>query len=192
MTDTNDFDSVIKNTPLPFDHGEAVKMGIRVRPAEFARIMGCTKQAVSVWVRDGKITLGTDGRVDPRQAVAQLLRTSDPARLRAIVLRPLVIEANTLRHRCESLENTISSQKEEIEFLEGVTGELHESWDYLCHQIKAEWITLRTMPPDVAVAAFDAWTDAIMKMTAKHAGEICDYLPATDGASGIHEGDAGL
>lgn len=83
MTKNIDFDAISKNIHLPFDSDEMVKMGLRVRPSEFARLIGCTKQAVSVWIRDGKILLGTDGRLDPRQAVAQLLKNSDPSRLRA-------------------------------------------------------------------------------------------------------------
>lgn len=44
---------------LPF--AETELLAVRLRPAEFARCIGVTKQSVSRWIADGNLTLATDG-----------------------------------------------------------------------------------------------------------------------------------
>lgn len=70
---------------------------VRIQPAQFARALGCSKQSVSRWVRDGWVSLGADGRLDPTVAIGQLLRRCDPGRLRARWLRQAVGEVQDLR-----------------------------------------------------------------------------------------------
>ncbi|MCL6554997.1 MAG: hypothetical protein K6T56_01400 [Burkholderiales bacterium] len=92
--------------------------------AQFARMMGTSRQAVTTWVKSGKITIGADGRLDPRVAVAQLLRHSDPARVRAKVLAPLIGELSALHHRVAELEAKLQSALEDAAFHEGAAAEL--------------------------------------------------------------------
>ncbi|HET8898937.1 MAG TPA: hypothetical protein VFN09_09235 [Rhodanobacteraceae bacterium] len=61
--------------------GEAA--GLRVRPAEYARMVAVSKQTVSRWIKDGKVTLGQDGMLDPRKASREVVRNTDPVKLRA-------------------------------------------------------------------------------------------------------------
>jgi hypothetical protein len=89
--------------PLGHDHAE-LRSGLRVTRAQFARMMGTSRQAVTTWVKSGKITIGADGGLDPRVAIAQLLRHSAPARVRAKVLAPLIGELSALHHRVAELE----------------------------------------------------------------------------------------
>jgi len=108
---------------LPFDPAEMDRSGLRLTRAEFARFLGCSKQAVGEWVTAGKITLGADGRLDPRQAVKQLLRNSDPARLRAKVLAPLVRDVGAYQRRIAEIEVRLAAAEERAEFFEAEAAE---------------------------------------------------------------------
>lgn len=80
---------------LPF--GESEFLAVRLLPAEFARAVGVSKQTVSRWIRDAKVTLGVDGRLDPNVAMRQLLRNGDPGRIRARLVRQAVSDVADLR-----------------------------------------------------------------------------------------------
>lgn len=80
---------------LPF--AETELLAVRLRPAEFARCIGTTKQSVSRWIADGKVTLGADGRINPTAAMRQLLRTGDPGRIRARLVRQAFSDMGDLR-----------------------------------------------------------------------------------------------
>lgn len=58
-------------------------MNYRVSQKDFARLVGVSPPAVSKWIRQGKLTLGTDGLLDPREAARQLAANTDPSKLRA-------------------------------------------------------------------------------------------------------------
>ena len=82
--------------PLLLDQRELLK--VRVLPAEFARLLGVSKQTVSQWIKAGKLTVNPlDGRLDVQAAVQQVLRNTDPGRLRARVLRQAVEDVQALR-----------------------------------------------------------------------------------------------
>ncbi|WP_346925466.1 hypothetical protein [uncultured Arthrobacter sp.] len=53
-----------RELPLLADHKELLKL--RIRPSEFARLLGVSKQAVSQWISQGKIGQPNhlDGRID--------------------------------------------------------------------------------------------------------------------------------
>lgn len=91
---------------------------LRVRPAEFARMVGVSRQTVSQWVATGKVTLGADGKLDPNVASQQVVRNSDPTRLRARVLREAVEDAATLRRRIANLETELATAQARIAFLD--------------------------------------------------------------------------
>ena len=52
-----------RRSTLPFDMADMI--AVRLLPAQFARMVGVSKQSVSKWIRAGKVTLGPDGRLDP-------------------------------------------------------------------------------------------------------------------------------
>jgi len=80
---------------LPFAGDELLR--VRVRQADFARMLGVDKATVCRWVQKGVITLGADGRVDPQRAMQQLLRSGDPGRIRARIVRQAFADMGDLR-----------------------------------------------------------------------------------------------
>lgn len=142
---------------LPFAPGDLDRCGVRMNRAEFARFLGVSKQAVGDWTRAGKITLGPDSLLDPRQAVQQLLRNTDPARLRSKVLAPLVGEVGTLQRRVTSLEAALAAARADAEFHEGAAGELAEQVDALLRHFRDDWRELARLPASTVRAAIDAW-----------------------------------
>lgn len=111
-----------------FDRKEL--LAIRVRPAEFARLLGVSKQTVSVWIRDGKVTVNAlDGLLDVRRAIQDVLRNTDPGRLRSRVLRQAVTDVQELRANLARAEDHV----------EKVQSALLEALDQLTHWKK--WAT---------------------------------------------------
>ena len=80
---------VSTSVPLPFDPVDLAQ-GVRVNQADFSRMCGVSRQTVSQWVKLGKIkAVYPDGSLDPFQAARDVIRNTDPARLRAADLAPL-------------------------------------------------------------------------------------------------------
>lgn len=92
---------------LPFDPAELT--AIRIRPVDFAKLCGVTRQAVSKWIKNGTITLGPDGRLDPAAAYRQLLSNTNPVKLRARIVRDAVEPVAPLHDRIAELEAQIAS-----------------------------------------------------------------------------------
>ncbi len=139
------------------------KAGIRVTRAEFSRIMGCSKQAVTEWVKSGRVTLGADGRLDPRQAVAQLLRTGDPSRLRSKVLAPLVSELQRQAAKISKLAAAAAAAAEDAEFFETSASDLSQLLDQFKKRLLAEWADLVRLPPGESLAAILGWLDVALE-----------------------------
>lgn len=128
MTGSTDTDKLRnpagEQPPLPFAEAELESNGPRLRPAELARLMGVSRQSVSEWIKLKKIRVGADGRVDPRQAVADMLKSNDPARLRARVLAPFAKEIAALRAQVARLTHELRECDAMREFFEGSADEL--------------------------------------------------------------------
>lgn len=60
---------------------------LRVRPAELARILGVSRQAVGKAIKSGRVRVDADGRVDPQRATRDWLRNTHPASMKARALR---------------------------------------------------------------------------------------------------------
>lgn len=178
MTTQSDIDHKSKTPLLPFDSTDIDCCGIRLRPAQFSRMLGCTKQAVSNWIRDGKLTLGADGRLDPRKAVAQLLRTSNPARIRAMVLKPLMHDIGTYQQRIVELEDSLTVALDDAEYHSAAAAEFLALIDRIRNRLIEEWETLRAQPSSLAVAAFCAWLDYASENAQCSESNIRDFLLA--------------
>ena len=137
---------------LPFSEDELATNGPRLRPAELARLLGVSRQSVSEWVKGGKVKLGSDGRLDPRKAVGDVLRAGDPARLRARVLAPFAAEIAALRARVAHLAHELAACEEEREFHEGVGVEFSEQLS----QIEALALSLPGISDDAQAALLAA------------------------------------
>lgn len=161
-----------KTLPMPLlSSDDEQRAGIRVTRAEFAKMMGCSRQAVTDWVKSGRIAVGADERFDPRQAVTSLLRTGDPSRIRAKVLEPLTRELGLMTRRIadleqmletatahiSSLESALHEESEEASFLEdSLNGysKLHQSLE--C-RICEEWPFLVSLPVDTGATIILEW-----------------------------------
>lgn len=146
------------NLVLPFSLTEL--SNIRVRPADFARMMNVSRQAVSQWVRDGKISLGADGRVDPKIAVSQLLSNCDPSKLRAKVLQPLTRDIGDQRRRIADLEKAVASLTEDRDFHAAAAQEMLEVLSEFKFQLISSWPELSLLSPSEQLdAEFERLTD---------------------------------
>lgn len=150
-----------KTGTLPFAPGALDRSGLRLTRAEFARFLGVSKQAVSEWVTAGKISLGADARLDPRQAVSQLLRNSDPARLRAKVLAPLVRDVGLMQKKVSDLECALAAADENASFHEESAGELAEQLNALDHHLREERAVLVALPADKVIDGIAAWLERV-------------------------------
>lgn len=166
-----------KSLALPFASSEIETAGIRVTRAEFSRLMGCSKQAVTDWVKAGRVIVGADGRLDPRQAVRSLLATGDPAKIRARVLAPLVAEMDKLRQRIAALESALAREKENAEFHEAAASELNAIIEATHYRLALGWSDLQTKPQDAALLALELWIEAAREHGGDPGSNIADYTP---------------
>jgi len=158
MTNTLNPDSTTQKTGiLPFASGDLDRSGLRLTRAEFSRFLGVSKQAVGEWVTAGKISLGADGRLDPRQAVSQLIRNTDPARLRAKVLEPLARDIGKLQLRVAELEKALAQSDENATFHEECSNELAAQLNAFDRQLLDERDVLATLPGDKVIDGITAW-----------------------------------
>lgn len=144
---------------LPFPGNELDRSGMRLTRAEFARFMEVSKQAVGDWVKSGKIVLGADGRLDPRQAVSQLLRSTDPARLRSKVLAPLVKDVGKYQQRIAELERRLEISEENVSFEQDAVMESLDFIDLVVTRLREEWKALCELDPDTSLEAVTSWID---------------------------------
>jgi len=113
---------------LPFNPADL--MTIRVLPAEFSRMIGTTKQTVSRWIREGKLSIGTDGRLNPSAAMRQLARTCDPGRFRVRLIKQAVSDMRETMEqaaRANELEQQLADAQREISRLSEIVRMMKEA-----------------------------------------------------------------
>lgn len=168
----------VKNLSLALlSSDEAERAGIRVTRAEFSRMMECSRQAVTDWVQSGRIVVGADGRFDPRQAVASLLRTGDPARIRAKVLEPLVRDIGQRDRRIADIETKLASALENAEFYQESTLEILATLDAFQQILATEWEFLRAAPAEDGLASVLSWLVVARQIGPVSAGSLRNHLP---------------
>lgn len=201
MTDVIDLDDIKKKQSLqpvlPFAGGDMNRSGIRLTRAEFSRFLEVSKQAVTDWVKSGKIVIGADGRLDPRQAVSQLLRSGDPARLRSKVLAPLVKDVGALQQRVANLERELAGAMEDATFALDGQQELLDLIDALVIRLRMEWPVLIEIDHDTSLAAISVWIEKARMHGADPDTEIISFIVRGDephsagGALDLTEGGEG-
>lgn len=92
---------------LPFDPAQLTKL--RMTQAELARLFEVSKQTVSQWLKRGVIVAGPDGRIDPHRAAADVMKKTDPARLRARIFKKSGDAEAQLRARVSELEAQLAN-----------------------------------------------------------------------------------
>ncbi|MDO8313908.1 MAG: hypothetical protein Q7T00_01500 [Rugosibacter sp.] len=147
---------------LPF--AEIELLAVRLRPAEFARAIGTTKQSVSRWIKDGKVTLGADGRLNPTKAMRELLRTGDPGRIRARLVRQAFSDMGDLRTmaaRADELGLKVAALAEQIEVERFSTDQDYETLERWLDEFKRR---ITEAPPDVRASLdADEWRTDVIK-----------------------------
>ena len=102
-----------RSTSLPFDLADMI--AVRLLPAQFARVVGVSKQSVSKWIHAGKVTLGPDGRLDPAKALQEVLKNTAPTRLRARMFRQAMEGADAMRVEIRALQRKCALLESELE-----------------------------------------------------------------------------
>lgn len=93
--------------------------GIRVKPVDFAKICGCSKQAVSAWIKSGKITLPPDGFLDPATAAAEYIKNTPKNKVKASVFKVLSQDEAILKNEIKMLSEKVLEQKKYANALVG-------------------------------------------------------------------------
>ncbi len=193
--DRNEVLPGIPETSSLLSSKEQMLAGIRVTRAQFSRMMGCSRQAVTEWVNAGRLTVGADGRFDPCKAVADLLRTGDPARLRAKVLQPLADELAGYRVRITQLEAALgesmratqalraqlAEEEENANFHEGSADEFLEIFRAMTEQLPATWHALSAIPENGGIDVIIGWLNRALEVGAGRAGDIAALLEEGEG-----------
>lgn len=145
--DVNNNDPYSKTRPQSMSLFDGMDTGpIRVRPADLARLLNVSKQSVSQWVKNGKITIGSDGRIDPKLAVEQLLRNANPATLRAKMLRPLTDDVKKLQTKIAQLEATLQDRENLLSWLDSEYDDLHDAFSQFENLIVEHEFAIRSTP----------------------------------------------
>lgn len=117
-------DSPPTSAPLPFDPSELAQ-GVRVQQADFARMIGVSRQTVSQWVKLGKIrSVYPDGRLDPARAAREVIKNTDPGKLRARLFKVAAEDAAALRTRAVDLQRQLD---EALAYIAAIPAALREA-----------------------------------------------------------------
>lgn len=176
---------------LPFDPADLIAM--RMLPSEFARIVGVSKQSVSQWIKRGTITLGPDGRLNPKIASREVMANTDPARLRARVFKQASASHEELRQRVRELEAELADERDYGERREKAAGfraedKASRAVERLFGALGKRWLE--------AVVAHDAgrwerWTDELIAVEfyglnlAEYRADYSDSEADTTGAADV-------
>lgn len=129
---------------------------VRLRPADLARMLRVSRQAVSQWIAGGKLRLDADGRVSAASAVRQLVQ-HHPERLRASALAPVVREMAALRTTVATLQRDLSRAQDDAEFQTGAASELAAQQGELLRQLETYRSALVRLPAEHLHAAVTHW-----------------------------------
>lgn len=129
---------------------------VRLRPADLARMLKVSRQAVSQWVTGGKLRLDADGRVSAASAVRQLVQ-HHPERLRASALAPVVREMAALRTTVATLQRDLSRAQDDAEFQTGAASELAAQQGELLRQLETYRSALVRLPTELLHASVTHW-----------------------------------
>lgn len=174
-----------KPSTLPFDQ-ETLAQGIRVRPAQFARMCDVSKQAVSQWIAQGKITLFPDGTLDPARAAREVMNNSDPTRLRAKLFRAAASDVDALRKEIGVLNLRLEETEARSQYLKRFSDEADMAAEIYRAMLMARLADIRQMDVSAFAGLLDSlYDDAIIA----GAGEIGSIDEETGEPCEIMDGD---
>jgi hypothetical protein len=181
MTDTpNPVDqqpgNIQQSLSLLADRKELLRL--RVLPVELAIVLSVSKQTISRWITEGKITPPSpiDGRLDAQAATRQVLRNTPPSKIRARILRQAVDDAQALRDGAEAAEARAEAADAALQ--EAQESIVHrDGWIESAERAAAIW---KTMVIDAAAELRSAATadwPAILTRLELDADEAADAQP---------------
>lgn len=103
------------------------------------------------------------------------MATGDPARIRARVLIPLVVEVSELRVRLGGLELKCAEAEEAASFSDESANGMLRVIDAIKWRLFEDWDELRKLPADRAAFAFYAWVDQALRTGGELEQSIIDY-----------------
>lgn len=99
-------------------------LGLRVNGAQLGAMLGVSRQAVSSAARRGAISsAGPDGLFDARRAVREWMANTEPARMRARLLRPGAEMVTEMRERLRAMAEKVETLRAELDAERALAGE---------------------------------------------------------------------
>lgn len=120
---------------IPFDSSNLTEY-LRIRPVQFAKICGVSKNAVSIWIKNGRITLLPDGTLNPQKAASELIANSDAKKLRTKLFKNLVDDVEGYKKTINALKDELATCHKRIANLDDLTNEAEEFEGLLQNKLK--------------------------------------------------------
>lgn len=116
--------------------------GLRVKPIDFARICGVSKQSVSAWIKTGKITLPPDGFLEIQTAAAEYIKNTPANKVKASVFKVISADDAQLKNQITVLSSRIGELEAE---LSAIKNELEKRLDHTKQIIEAATVIFMTV-----------------------------------------------
>lgn len=155
-----DLDSLKENQLFITEADDVDDSKIEIKPSEFSRLIGVSKQAVSAWIKAGKITISDDGYLNPNKAIAQLLKNGNPAKLRSKALMPLIKQIRVLNLMVRERDIKLQDLEEEVNFLTEANDEFILILAAIKSRLNLEVDLLEKYKSKQVIQAFLLWLEA--------------------------------
>lgn len=126
---------------LPFDPA-SLAQGIRVKPAQFARMCDVSRQTVSKWVKRGLVQLFPDGTLDPAVSSRRVIDNTDPARLRARIFKDSLKGLDQWKAEAKKLAIEVATAAKKTEYLGSVCDRLDEASELYQREVRRLLVAL--------------------------------------------------
>lgn len=155
-----DLDSLKENQLFITEADDVDDSKIEIKPSEFSRLIGVSKQAVSAWIKAGKITISDDGYLNPNKAIAQLLKNGNPAKLRSKALMPLIKQIRVLNLMVKERDIKLQDLEDEVNFLTEANDEFILILAAIKSRLNLEVHLLEKYKTKQVIQAFLLWLEA--------------------------------
>lgn len=135
--DTDDVTRTMESPENPTDKGPlslsfdpaTLTQGIRVKPAQFARMCNVSRQTVSRWVKRGLVHLYPDGLLDPAASSRRVIEKTDPARLRARIFKDALKGLDEWKAEAKALASDLAAAEKKTEYLDSICSQSDKASD---------------------------------------------------------------
>lgn len=148
---------------LPFDPA-SLAQGIRVKPAQFARMCNVSRQTVSRWVKHGLVLLFPDGTLDPAVSSRRVIDHTDPARLRARIFKDALKGLDEWKAEAKSLASDLAAAKTKMEYLDDFSSRLDETSELYQSEVSRLLVALAPGRQEEIKALLDQLADTCCEL----------------------------